>query len=724
LNIFKGMLVFNAHRRPSSISSLASDKQRNGKPALVWRPFFRRSFPGADIMIASRQAIDLCKRLPATCRVAPFFALLCAAFPNPAVSQQEAFRNVTIPEINRIETENAKRTDAQKKMSSHLLDALREQQTGAVVPGAPRLRAERLEASAAGTLVDIDANVDDALLSAIRQAGGTIVNAHPADNAIRAYVPLNRLESIAGNPGVKSISPAVQGTTNAVRFDEEGIVGHKADKAQELFRVDGTGIKVGILSDSIDDGKNALETAYREGAIKRESLHVIPGQDGGEASGEGLAMAEIVHAMAPGASIYFATSLGGPAQMAANIRALQEAGCVIILDDYTYNNESPFQDGPIARAVTYVTEKGVLYFSDARNSGSKKHNTSGTWEGDFADGGPAPGAVGGEAAQLHAFAPGNTTNEVVRVDRSPRHQRVDLFWADPLGRSSNQYNLYVVDAEGHVVEQSTSSQTGMQDPYQSVDKLSVGQKVIITKSAGAAPLFIHLDTGRSTVSIGTDGNVRGHNVSVARNAFSVAAIEASTPPEPFRTGINSPVEVFSSDGPRRMFFNPDGAPMTPGNFSSAGGRLYEKPDITAADGITTSLPRGGGLNPFHGTSAAAPHAGAIAALVLSYDRTLKPDDVRDIMIKTARPIDGGEDHNYNAGKGLVMAFEALRAACLRVQPSCPAESDAVATTGNAKVPQTPTGVVREPGSVLRETAGAPQTPGGVSRNPTGLLREP
>jgi subtilisin family serine protease len=195
-----------------------------------------------------------------------------------------------------------------------------------------------------------------------------------------------------------------------------------------------------------------------------------------------------------------------------------------------------------------------------------------------------------------------------------------------------------------------------------------------------------------------------------------------------------------------MFFNADGSPITPGNFSSTGGRVFEKPDITAADGVTTSLPRGG-LNPFHGTSAAAPHAAAIAALVLSYDRTLKPEQVRDILIRTARPIDGGAGRNNTAGAGIVMAFEAVREACLRTQLSCPLESDAVATTSSAgagapQMPtgalrepagasQTPTGLVREPGGAPRGTTGVPQMPtgalrepAGASQTPTGLVREP
>lgn len=639
-------------------------------------------------------------RLPMAC-AASLIALAWLAFPNPAASQtrdsrsvclaapgspacQSAItRTVTMPEIRMIEAASARRTDAQKKISSHLLDALKLQRSGAAVPGVPRLRSMPLESSGGKTLVDIDADVDDALLNAIRQAGGTIVNVHPGDHAIRAFLPLDRMESIAGRANVNSIAPAATFTTNGIiKFDAEGEVGHVADKAQEVFHVDGSGIKVGILSDSIDDGQGALEKAYEAGAVENTLLHVIPGQ-AGKGHGEGLAMAEIVHAVAPGADIYFATAGGGPAQMAANIRALQEAGCNVIVDDITYDNESPFQDGPIGRAVSDASRKGILYFSSAGNEGSRKHHSSGTWEGDFADGGIAGGEMaGGGGDQLHAFAPGITVNKVTRGGRV-----AVLFWADPLRGSSNQYNLYLVDARGHVLRSSTSSHIGFQNPIQIVDAPKPGEGLVITKTARSAPLYLYLQISNGALSTATDGNVRGHNASIARNAFTVAAIRAYRPPEPFKDGLDSvigphtSVEPFSSDGPRRMFFYANGSPMTPGDFSSHGGRVFEKPDITAADGVTTTLPRRCCLNPFLGTSAAAPHAAAIAALLLSYDRTLKPEDVRDILTSTAVPVDGGKADNDTAGKGVVIAYDALREACRRTHLlDCPGESDQDTTT--------------------------------------------
>ncbi len=78
-------------------------------------------------------------------------------------------------------------------------------------------------------------------------------------------------------------------------------------------KADGTGVTVGILSDSLDNGSNALSDAISEGNIDPNNTYYIPGQEG-TGEGEGLAMCEIVHDLAPGAK----TSLSRPARLAGN----------------------------------------------------------------------------------------------------------------------------------------------------------------------------------------------------------------------------------------------------------------------------------------------------------------------------------------------------------------------------------------------------------------------
>src|SRR5262249_31043937 len=103
--------------------------------------------------------------------------------------------------------------------------------------------------------------------------------------------------------------------------------------------------------------------------------------------------------------------------------------------------------------------------------------------------------------------------------------------------------------------------------------------------------------------------------------------------------------------------NPSGVPLTPGNvlFSTNGGVTFIKPDIAAADGVTTRTP---GFNPFFGTSAAAPHAAGIAALIKSAKPSLTPAQIYNAMISTALDIRAaGVDRD--SGYGLVMAPPAV-----------------------------------------------------------------
>jgi subtilisin family serine protease len=63
---------------------------------------------------------------------------------------------------------------------------------------------------------------------------------------------------------------------------------------------------------------------------------------------------------------------------------------------------------------------------------------------------------------------------------------------------------------------------------------------------------------------------------------------------------------------------------------------------------------------FPGTSMAAPHVSAVAALVWSARPTMKPDEVREVLERTAKDL-GEEGHDARYGHGLVQAKAALDA---------------------------------------------------------------
>jgi hypothetical protein len=391
-----------------------------------------------------------------------------------------------------------------------------------------------------------------------------------------------------------------------------------------------------------------------------------PDPPGSSCGDEGTAMMEIVHDLAPGAQLFFATAMDGDAAFANSIIVLKNTyGCDIIVDDVTYLAEGAFQDGIIAQAVTNVKNAGALYFSSAGNSGRKDAGTSGTWEGDWIDSGCVLTVTGLPVpynnVPMHTFSGVTGCSAAVNAEyltaASSGGNYVTLKWSDPLGASANDYDLFAYDGSS-ISWYSINVQNGHDDPFEWVGGFP-GDSIWITKHSGAARA-LRLDTNRARLAISTPGAVYGHNG--AENAISVAATDGRIPGagNPFLGGGTNPVETYSSDGPRRMFYYANGAAITPGNvlFATSGGRALQKPDITAADCVTTTTP---GFLPFCGTSAAAPHAAAIAALLKSADNHPGPGQVLAAMFVTALDVTPSAGRDRNSGVGIVMANTALTA---------------------------------------------------------------
>ena len=578
-----------------------------------------------------------------------------------------------LAQMQQISSVKANFSAAQKKMSSDLaygiLAATNDQRVAAFsnaitplnttnVDGQPTSPASTGDTSSSFIKVEIAGDVE-AIASAVTAAGGTVLFKAANFGLVDASIPLTAADSIAANSAVTRISVPSGASTNVGAVTSQGYVAHKANTVVNSLGYNGSGVKVGVLSDSA--------TAARIAALKasgdlKASATVLAGQTGSGAD-EGTAMMEIVQDMAPGADIIFATAFTSAASFASNIIALANAGCKVIVDDVSYFNEGAFQDGPIAQAVNTVTAMGVTYFSAAANSGSVTKNTSGTWEGDFKDGGAVSGTIYsniGETGNFHNFAPSGTQNYDVLTTATTF---ISLKWSDPLGASTNDYDLFVLNPAGTAITAfSAAGQSGTTDPYEAVSRAStnpfaVNSRIVVVKFSGADRAF-HVDTSRGTLSIATTGSTYGHNAGL--NTVSMAATywnSARTGARPF-TGFANTNEVFSSDGPRKIFYQPNGTPITPGNFLFAtnGGQTLQKPDLAAADGVTTKTPQ---FQPFYGTSAAAPHAAGVAALILSARPTYTPAQVKQAMYATALDsMSPGVDRD--SGYGIIDAAAAVQ----------------------------------------------------------------
>jgi Subtilase family/Proprotein convertase P-domain len=608
-----------------------------------------------------------------------------------------------IAQIDALIREKEARTPAQRKISSSLLYTRSGRFAAATTsrPDSSTGISSLQQTDPQGrVLVDIRANMarlDGGIAGRIDTLGGALVDS--GRNHARAWLPVEQLESLAADGAVRAIRPALQAATARIdppdqdsRFEttreqriatvqaayeawttwgiedatpnagvqgsavSQGDKAHGTDRSRKFYGVDGTGVKIGVLSDS-DDFK---EQSIASGDLPADTV-TLAGQSGRPGSGEGTAMMQIVHDLAPGAKLFFATAFISPESFADNIRRLRfEAGCDIIIDDIIYFFESPFQDDIIAQAVNDVTADGALYFSSAGNEGNFNDGTSGTWEGDFKAAGTLATLPSGYT--VHNFGNGVISNRV-ETTGGP----LILHWADPgtlaVAASSNDYDLFVLDADLRVVQlASTDIQDGDDLPFEFLGfNIPSGFRVVIAASPGAETRAIRTAVFRGQFAISTGGASYGHSSAAA--AFSTAAVDAAKASGgEFVAGATTPVELFSGDGPRRIFFDSNGNPVNadkPGQtFASGGGVTRAKPDIAAADGVATTLPAGSGLNPFFGTSAAAPHAGAIAALVKSALPGKTPAQIRAALVTDALDIEaGGTDRD--AGRGIVSAFNTL-----------------------------------------------------------------
>ncbi|WP_328458300.1 S8 family serine peptidase [Amycolatopsis sp. NBC_00438] len=642
-------------------------------------------------------------------------------------STPDTFSATAQQQIAALQAVKAGKTAAESKVDSKLLVA--EKGVG------KQLNALQSEAAVSKTgtvLVDIRATkVSPDLISGLTKAGAGIRAVSDRYGSVRAEVPLAAVSAIAARGDVKRVEQADGAMTArelatpattpgkaaetkqqkaarisgelqkaltsktqqrsaaaAATLTSQGDRAHNADIARQQFGVTGVGVKACALSDGID----SLATSQAKGELP-PNVDVIAGQEGD--GDEGTAMLEIIHDLAPNAALGFASAFNSDASFADNIRKLRfESHCDVIVDDVIYFKESPFQDWIIAQAVNDVTADGALYFSSAGNEGNVLDGTAGHWEGDFVDSGKSVGKFAGVAHNF-AGAAGNQIYEPVS-DASSAGVPVTLHWSDPLGASSNDYDLYLLNSAGAVVDFSQDVQDGTQDPFEILQTPAfggTGLRLAVVKFSGAGR-YLSLSALRGRFKDSADGlkayNTPGVTVghSAARDAFSVAATPAAAafgrplepgdpanPAGPFPGSFSSTskAERFSSDGPRRVFYEADGTPITPGNVSSTGGEVRNKPEITAADGVQTSVT---GFSPFFGTSAAAPHAGAIAALVLSGNPGLPPSEVREALINTAVDIETPGRDNVT-GSGVILADKVLAYTGASPQPLAVAKQPTV-----------------------------------------------
>jgi len=553
-----------------------------------------------------------------------------------------------------------------------------------------------------------------ARLDALRGAGAEIAGASRRYQTVTVAVRPADLRAVASVPGVAGVTqvwaPMVSGlgpvtssyTPCFGKETSEGDAQVGADRARTEFEVDGSGQTVGILSDSFDQDPFAPTGAAEDAASAdlpgtgNPCGHVTPVSvledlSGEEATDEGRAMAQIVHDLAPRAALDFATAFPSELSFIANIKALAEAGAKVIVDDISYFEEPFFQEGPVGVAIGEVTDDHeVAYFSSAGNDNliSAGHEIS-SWEAPaFRDSGSCPAAVEALPPAFHPthcmdFDPsGPGVDRTFGITVAPGATLIaDLQWAEPWKGVTSDLDAFLLNAGGELI--ATSTEDNVLETQRPVELLGweneagspAKVRLAINRFGGGTPRLklALLENGSGVTETeyeeSSEGDVVGPTI------FGHTASEDVTSVGAIRFNQTAAPETFSSRGPATHYFGPVEGTTPAAPLGSPA--VLAKPDLVATDGGANTFfgSCGSGTWRFFGTSAAAPHAAAVAALQREAAPAASAAEVREAQRDSAVPV--GAFPPTAVGSGLLDAVGALE------------ELGAVATAPGAPVAEAP-----------------------------------
>lgn len=519
----------------------------------------------------------------------------------------------------------------------------------------------------------VTAQGDDAgsLADQLRGLGADVTGTYKS--SVSAYLPTSQLKAASELPGVRIIRASQPALQAAMPVIGQCDTAQRSYLVRQLRGYTGKGVKIGVLSDSYNNlGGAATGIANDElpGPGNPNGyttpIDVVEEYFGTDGSDEGRGMMELIHDAAPAATLAFASAFNGEAEFAQNIIRLKNAGCDIIVDDVFYLDEPYFQNGIVAQAVNEVKAAGVHYFSAAGNYSNYSYEHS------FFSGGTV--TIGGLGTyKVHKF---NVQQPFQPLLVQPGGYVDDwLQWSDPYdGDVKSDLDMLLVDQNGTILTGSVDNNLMTREPLEAIFYYNDSDQdqlvfLLIGLREGPEPkLLKYISYGTELFVNSSDypglgaSTIVGH--SNAEGANSVAAARYSQTPA---YGVTPPVvEYFSSLGGTPLLFDDNGNRQSP--------KETRKPNFTAPDGGNTSFFYSDSnvdtdnLPNFFGTSAAAPNAAAVAALMLEAwnGSTPSPEAVRQILSKTAvdmnNPYNGnGNDKGFDdaTGYGLVDALAAV-----------------------------------------------------------------
>ena len=458
--------------------------------------------------------------------------------------------------------------------------------------------------------VEISARRPAAARALVARLGGRVEASY--GRLIEAVVPPAALQALGRSRAVQYAREPVRAVPEAVRGEGVAATGALTWHRSGLR---GAGAKVAV----IDLGFRGWRDSRRNGDLPASTVAVdfcSGGLDGPIAVNHGTAVAEIVAEMAPAARVYLicAQTVAALGQAKDYARA---QGIHIVNHSASWFNVGRGDDtGGLDTPTGIVADAraaGILWVNAAGNR-AQQH-----WSGTFSD---------LDADSWTEFAPGDEGNTILLG--ANQQTCVALRW-DSWPVTALDYDLYLTRANGTTVASSNTEQSGTQPPTEllcHVNTTGVAQLYAIGIRRHNAPdpsprfdLFVY-------PSPNLEYQVAEGSVTEPGSSSFALAVGAVC----WRT---SGLEAFSSRGP------------------TIDGRM--KPDLTGPDWVS-SFSYGpfsgcGADTGFAGTSAAAPHVAAAAALVKGANPSFGPNELQAYLESHAIDLGApGRDGTYGAGK--------------------------------------------------------------------------
>jgi hypothetical protein len=543
-------------------------------------------------------------------------------------------------------------------------------------------------------------------------------------NDVGGWLPVSQIEAAAARAEVHAIRAAMSRARVGAVTSQGDFAQGSSTLRTTWPTLDGTGVKVGVLSVSFNcyatygapgstvpaSGPNGyaqngfladVAKDVATGDLPPTGTSVDPSclQYGAPQqlpfSDEGRAMLQIVHDVAPGASLAFHTALFTEADFANGITTLAAQGARVIADDVGYFDEPFFQDGMVAQAIDSVEAKGVAYFSAAGNDSQLSYENAAPTFNTLSATAPNTGEM-----LLNFDTSGATTNANLPVTIPPlvpgEFVAVVVEWDQPYmtgggvggGRgASSEIDLCAIGISGNDLINGVSGSSVCTGPNQlgadPVQILIIGNPASAAGNTAQESMSFNIGVANGTPAPGriklvveddgagsTINNFDTHSPTLQGHpgAAGAAAVGAAYFIQTPRCGTTPALlEPFSSEG---------GDPIL---FDSSGNRLAtpvvrQKPDFIGPDGASTTFfgfveagTGGGGIiecqnNPsfpsFFGTSAAAPHAAGVAALMLQANSAVTPAQIYGALRMSASAM-GATTPDFLSGYGFIQVDAAL-----------------------------------------------------------------